>query len=119
MHLSFFHVSSWIDTLLLLSCYAGNYDYFKTNPAYKFFYNNTIRQMVCCDGAHRGILQSNGVMIHKDVKDKNMKKYLNLNRETYGFLLYRQGKKKGWLDIKEIGHEFSSIEKLLKAIGKW
>ncbi len=107
-----------IDTLVLLSCYGGNYDYFYTNPAYKFFYNNDIRQMVCCDASHDRDVFKN-IVRHRVIKTKSMKKYLYLNRETYGFLLYRHSKRKGWLDIKAIGHEFYSINNLLKEIGKW
>ena len=41
-----------IDTLILLSCNAGHLDYKDTNPAAKFYLNNNIRQLVCCDGTH-------------------------------------------------------------------
>lgn len=107
-----------IDTLILFSCYAGNANYYKTNPAYKFFNNNNIRQMVCSDGSVNASIVKNKVkyVSHRDV---HMKKSLYLNRDSYGFFLYEHGKKKGWTNITEIGHEFKSIDKLLKAVGKW
>ena len=46
-------------------------------------------------------------------------KEMPLSNGMYGFYLYTHDKRPGWTNIKEIGYEFKSIDKLLQTVGKW
>ena len=106
-----------IDTLLLLSCNTGHEDYYYTNPAYKFFYGNDIRKMVCCDGTHYRQI-SFGKVIHTVKGDNTFQSFTKKKRGSRGFLVYERTISND-CGIYSIGKRFGSIKALLKKIGKW
>ncbi len=110
--------SRMIDTLLLLSCNSGHEDHRSINAAYKFYKNNSIRQMICCDGEH--VRRLSGKYVRHSVKGTGrFKEFLvyDKKRTSRGFILYR---KRGQVVVRySIGNYFSNITKMLNAVGKW
>lgn len=125
-----------IDTLILSSCNAGHLDYISTNPATKFYMNNRIRQLVCCDGTHYITLKT--TKIKRYPKISNWPRYIEIcnvtsmqvkgddafrdfcrsPRPSKGYIVYAGKTKKGRIKYYSIGHKFNTMVELLKRIGK-
>ena len=108
-----------IDTLFLLSCNAGHQDYKYSNPAYKLYSQNTIRQLIACDGTHYRKINLFKTKVTLQVKgNSTFKSYLRYgDRKSKGFVVY--GGSKSNLCVSSIGSKFNTIDELFKKVGKW